>query len=209
MKASLKGKYEVEKGSAAATLTIPAAGDAKLRASFTDATFSKGPSLDGLSLSLDKPGSFIIDYNVPKNDFRFQFMNTIRVFEKPVNLTYMHRTTLDGLVVFDPVNKVSASYAFGGGAKVKYVYSHGGGRRTFEPCYDTEKDSWDFAVSHKIYAEDVVRASYQTSSKVLGIDWSRNSKVGGSFKVILSFFNVKVSLFLVYVCELACMLGCV
>ncbi|KAL2894629.1 Outer envelope pore protein 24A chloroplastic [Bienertia sinuspersici] len=69
MKASLKGKYEYETEKAAtsaiSTLAIPA-GDLNLRASITDASFVKGPSLNGLSLSLEKPGFFVIDYNVPK-----------------------------------------------------------------------------------------------------------------------------------------------
>jgi len=71
MKASLKGRYEYETDktaatSATSTVVIPA-GDFKLRASMTDATFVKGPSLNGLSLAVEKPGCFIFDYNVPKN----------------------------------------------------------------------------------------------------------------------------------------------
>lgn len=65
MKASLKGRYETDKSSAAATLALNA-GDIKLRASMTDATVVKGPSLNGLVLAVEKPGFFIIDYNVPK-----------------------------------------------------------------------------------------------------------------------------------------------
>lgn len=123
-------------------------------------------------------------------DVRFQFMNTVRVADKPLHLTYAHarkdnRTTLDGTFVFDPANKVSANYAFGSGnCKVKYTYLHGGGLRTFEPCYDFSKNSWDFSISHKVYEDDVVKASYQTSSSVLNLDWMRNSKGSSSFKVV-------------------------
>ena len=121
-------------------------------------------------------------------DFRFQFMNTVRVSDKPLNLTYIHskgdnRTILDGNLVFDSANKVSANHVLGSGnCKLKYSYVHGG-VTTFEPSYDLAKDSWDFAVSQKVYGDDVFRASYQTSSKALGLDWSRNSKLNGSFKV--------------------------
>ncbi|XP_010254902.1 PREDICTED: outer envelope pore protein 24A, chloroplastic-like [Nelumbo nucifera] len=190
MKTSLKARYETDKSSAAATLAINA-GDVKLRASMTDATVVNGPSLNGLSLSVEKPGFFIVDYNVPRQDVRFQFMNTIRVAEKPLNLTYIHgrgdnRTVLDGTLVLDSANKVSANYVFGSGnCKLKYAYVHGG-VRTFEPCYDLTKNSWDFAVSQRVYGEDVFRASYQTSSKLLGLEWSRDSKLNGTFKISAS-----------------------
>lgn len=65
MKASLKGRYANEKNTAGATLAVNA-GDVKLRASMTDATFVDGPSLNGLTLAVEKPGSFIVDYDVPK-----------------------------------------------------------------------------------------------------------------------------------------------
>lgn len=65
MKASLKGKYDIDKSSTAATVAFNA-GDVKLRASITDATVVNGPSLNGLALAVEKPGFFIIDYNVPK-----------------------------------------------------------------------------------------------------------------------------------------------
>ncbi|KAJ9166108.1 hypothetical protein P3X46_020900 [Hevea brasiliensis] len=190
MKASLKGKYETDQSSAAVTVAFNA-GDVKLRASMTDATVVNGPSLNGLVLAIEKPGFFVVDYNVPKKDFRFQFMNTVKVADKPLNLTYIHsrgdnRTILDGALVFDSANKVSANYMLGtGNCKLKYTYVQGGAT-TFEPCYDLAKNSWDFAVSRKVYADDVFRATYQTSSKALGLEWSRNSKFNGNFKISAS-----------------------
>lgn len=190
MKASLKGRYDSDKSSAAATIAFNA-GDVRLRASMTDATVVNGPNLNGLALAIEKPGFFIVDYNVPKKDFRFQFMNTVKVADKPLNLTYIHsrgdnRTILDGSLVFDSANKVSANYMLGtGNCKLKYTYVHGG-VATFEPCYDLAKNSWDFAVSRKVYADDVLRATYQTSSKALGLEWSRNSKFSGNFKISAS-----------------------
>lgn len=67
MKASLKAKYDTDKSSSAAAVVAVTAGNVKLRASMTDATIVKGPSLNGLALAVEKPGFFIIDYNVPKN----------------------------------------------------------------------------------------------------------------------------------------------
>ncbi|CAN7027412.1 hypothetical protein BRARA_F03829 [Brassica rapa] len=190
MKASVKGKYDGGKSTGVGSVAFNA-GDIKLRATMTDATFVPGPTLNGLSLAVEKPGFFIVEYNVPKKDVRFQFMNTVRVAEKPLKLTYIHsradnRTVVDGSLVIDPVNKVSANYMVGtNNCKLKYTYAHGR-FATFEPCYDFAKKAWDFAVSRRVYGDDVVKATYQTSGKLLGVEWSRNSKSPGSFKVCAS-----------------------
>ncbi|CAK9317231.1 unnamed protein product [Citrullus colocynthis] len=190
MKATLKTKYDADKSGAASTLAVNA-GDVKLRASITDATIINGPSLNGLALAVEKPGFFIVDYNVPKKDLRFQFMNTVKVAEKPLNLTYIHswgdnRTVLDGTLVLDSANKVSANHALGSGnCKLKYTYVHEGAT-TFEPSYDVAKNSWDFSVSRKIYGDDVFKATYQTTSKALGLEWTRNLKSSGNFKIVAS-----------------------
>ncbi|XP_022940566.1 outer envelope pore protein 24, chloroplastic-like [Cucurbita moschata] len=190
MKATLKTKYDVDKSGAVSTLAINA-GDVKLRASITDATIINGPSLNGLALGVEKPGFFMVDYNVPKKDLRFQFMNTVKVVEKPLNLTYIHswsdnRTVLDGTLVFDSANKVSANHALGSGnCKLKYSYVHEG-VTTFEPSYDVAKNSWDFSVSTKVYGDDVLKGTYQTTTKALGLEWTRNLKSSGNFKIVAS-----------------------
>ena len=122
-------------------------------------------------------------------DFKFRFMNTVTVAEKPLNLTYMHsrggnRTTLDGTLTFDPFNKVSASYVFGtkDNVKLRYTYVHEE-KTTFEPCFDFAGNAWDFTLSQKVYDGSVVSATYKTSSRVIGLNWSRNSKPFGSLKV--------------------------
>ncbi|KAE8675276.1 Outer envelope pore protein 24 [Hibiscus syriacus] len=182
MKASMKGRYTNDKSIGAVTLSVNA-GDAKLRASMTDATVFKGPSLNGLALAVEKPGFFIIDYD----DFRFQFMNSVKVAEKPLNLTYIHsrgdnRTVVDGSLAFDSANKLSANYMLGTrNFKLKYSYVHGG-VTTLEPCYDFGKNAWDFAISRRVY-DDVFKATYLTLSKDLALEWSRNSKFNGTFKV--------------------------
>ncbi|KFK31765.1 hypothetical protein AALP_AA6G156300 [Arabis alpina] len=190
MKASLKGKYDADKTTGVGSLSFNA-GDLKLRATMTDATVVAGPTLNGLSLALEKPGSFIIEYNVPKKDVRFQFMNRVMIAEKPLSLTYIHsrldnRTIVDASLAIDPANKLSANHMVGTkNCKLKYTYVHGG-MATFEPSYDLAKDTWDFAVSRRFYGDDVVKATYQTSSKLLGMEWSRSSKSTGSFKVCAS-----------------------
>lgn len=164
------------------------AGDFKIRASMTDATVI---NRDGLALAVEKPGSFIFEYDVPNQDFKFQFMNSIKVLKKPLNLKYFHsrgekKTTLDGTLVFDSANKLSVNHMLdSGGCKLKYSYVHGG-LTTLEPSYDTTENSFDFAVSRKVYGDDVCTATYQTKSNNLGLEWSRNSKLGGSFKVSAS-----------------------
>ncbi|TYG63219.1 hypothetical protein ES288_D06G011400v1 [Gossypium darwinii] len=186
MKASLKGRYANEKNTAGATLVVNA-GDVKLRASMSDATFVDGPSLNGLTLAVEKPGFFIVDYDVPKKDFRFQFMNTVRVAEMPLKLTYSHsrgdnRTAVEGAFMFDSANTVSANYVLGTrNCKLKYSYVHGGDT-TFEQCYDWGKMAWDFAISRRVY-DDVFKATYQTSNSDLAFEWSRNSKFNGTFKI--------------------------
>ncbi|KAL1217910.1 Outer envelope pore protein 24B [Cardamine amara subsp. amara] len=188
MKASLKGKYDADKTTGVGSFAVNA-GDLKLRATMTDATLVAGPTLNGLSLAVEKPGSFIVEYNVPKKDVRFQFMNTVKIAEKSLNLTYIHsrgdnRTIVDGSLLIDSSNKLSANYMVGtNNCKLKYSYAHGG-IATFEPCYDLAKNTWDFAVSRRVYG-DLVKATYQTSSKLLGMEWSRNSKSSG-FKVCAS-----------------------
>lgn len=115
-------------------------------------------------------------------------MNTVRVGERPLNLTYSHsrgdnRTVLDGTFVLDSANKFSANYALdSGNCKLKYSYVHKG-LTTIEPTYDVAKNTWDFAVSRRVYGDDILRASYQTSSKVLGVEWARNPKHNAGFKV--------------------------
>ncbi|XP_009629021.1 outer envelope pore protein 24, chloroplastic-like [Nicotiana tabacum] len=188
--ASLRGRYDSDVSGAIGTVTVDG-GAVKLKANMTDATFVNGPSLEGLSLSLEKPGSFLIDYDVPKKDVHFQFMNTVRVLEKPLNFTYKHwrgdnRTALDGTLMIDSANKLSANYVFdSGNCKLKYSYVHRG-LTTFEPSYDFAKNSWDVSVSQRVYEDDVVKASYQSSSKILGLEWSRNSSLSRGFKISAS-----------------------
>ncbi|KAL0314716.1 UNVERIFIED_CONTAM: Outer envelope pore protein 24B, chloroplastic [Sesamum angustifolium] len=179
MKASFKARYEPDKAAAAATVSVNA-GDLKLRASMTDATVVNGPSLNGLSLAVERPGFFVVDYNVPK-----------KVAEKSLNLSYTHlkndaRTIVDGTLVIDSANKVAVNHVLDtSNTKLKYSYLHGG-LTTFEPSYDLGKNTWDFAVSRRVYGDDVFRATYQTSSKNLGLEWSRSSKLNGSFKILAS-----------------------
>lgn len=118
-------------------------------------------------------------------------MNMALVMNKPMNIMYMHswgdnRTTIDCTTVFDPANKVSVSHSVGSRAcRIKYAYAHGELRNTvFEPCYDTGKNAWDFALTRKLEGGNAVKGTYNCSSKLLGLEWSRDSKTDGTFKVI-------------------------
>ncbi|KAK4841314.1 hypothetical protein QYF36_002604 [Acer negundo] len=167
------------------------AGDLKLRT-----YVSSGPTLSAsdICLSVEKPGSFLIDIDVPQKDVRFQFMNTARILEKQLNMTYTHtksenQTVLDGTLVLDPNNKISANYAIDSrDCKLKYSYLHGG-LITFEPCYDFGKKSLELAVSKRVLDGDVVKASYKTSNKVWKLDWLSGKSLinGGRCKVSASF----------------------
>ncbi|XP_059294800.1 outer envelope pore protein 24, chloroplastic-like [Lycium ferocissimum] len=184
---TLRGRYEGGGVREAITTITLDAGAVKLNANVTEATLINGSSLEGLSFSLEKTGSFLIDYHVPKQDVRFQFMNRVRVMEKPLNFTYTHwrgdnRTAVDGTLAIDSANKLSATYGFDSGiSKLGYSYVHSG-LTAFEPNYDFAKNSWEVAVSKRVFKENVVKASYQSSSKVLGLEWSSS----GGFKVSAS-----------------------
>lgn len=65
VKASLAGHYDDDVAGAIGTITLNG-GDVKLKASITDATLANGHSLNGLSLSLEKPSCFVVDCNFPK-----------------------------------------------------------------------------------------------------------------------------------------------
>ncbi|KAH9709344.1 Outer envelope pore protein 24A [Citrus sinensis] len=149
------------------------AGELKLRAYVI-----AGPALNAsdLSFSVEKPGSFLVDFDVPQKNVRFQFMNTARILEKQLYMTYTHmtgenRTILDGTLLLDPTNKISANYVLDSrNLKLRYSYVHRG-MATFEPCYDFGKNSWELAVSKTVFDGDVIRASYDKSRKVLDLGW--------------------------------------
>lgn len=200
MKATVKGRYEGDKATAAATIALPAAGDLRLKASATDAAFAGGPSLKGLTLTLEKPGAFLIDLKPHNQDVRFQFMNSALVLDKRVSLTYTHstslapaappsRTGLNCTLTFDPANKVNFSHTLGSaGCRLKYTYAHGADHlTTMEPCFDTAQNAWEFAVTRKFQGGDSLKGTYHASTKLLGLEWNRDSKTGGSFKVATTF----------------------
>lgn len=187
---TIRGRYEGGVREAVTTVTVHG-GAVKFNGNVTEATFVNGSSLEGLSFSLEKPGSFLIDFDVPKQDVRFQFMNNMRVMEKPLNFTYTHwrgdnRTVVDGTLAIDSSNKLSANYGFdSGNCKLGYSYVHKG-LTTFEPSYDLAKNSWDVSLSQRVDEDNVVKASYQSASKVLGLEWCKNPSSSGGFKISAS-----------------------
>lgn len=112
--------------------------------------------------------------------------------KKPVHLRYSHArahnyTALEGKLELNSDNAVSSRYDFGSGdSKIKYTYSHKG-LTTVEPGYNFGSKAWKLAVSQKFNAGDVVKASYKSDKKVLGVDFVKNSG-DGSFKVWIPEF---------------------
>ncbi|KAG6666511.1 outer envelope pore protein 24B, chloroplastic-like isoform X4 [Carya illinoinensis] len=121
-----------------------------------------------------------VEKKMKKKDVRFLFTKNLNMLERPLNLTYTHamsenRTLLNGTLELDSASKLSANYAFhSGNCKLKYSYAHGG--TTLEPCYDFGNKSLDLEASQRILEGNLIRASYKTSSKTLGLEWSSNSK---------------------------------
>ncbi|KAL0360696.1 UNVERIFIED_CONTAM: Outer envelope pore protein 24, chloroplastic [Sesamum radiatum] len=196
MEASLTAKYQPEKASAAATISFVVR-DFMLRASISDAVVVNGPSLNGLSLTLEKPRCFAIDYDVPKKDYEFKSFHNLLLGGKPLNLSYTRtksdaiqgdaRTILAGSLVMDLANKVSVNHVPEAGImKLGYTYEYGGST-TFEPSYDVLKNSFELAVSHRVHEDNVLRATFDTSSKTLGVELSQRSKLNGSLKILASF----------------------
>ncbi|KAL8123821.1 outer envelope pore protein 24B, chloroplastic-like [Apium graveolens] len=154
----------------------------------TSSLLSSGVSLK--SLALEKSDAFSLEYNVSDRDFRFQFFNSFKVMKKPVHLRYAHArahnyTSLGGKLELNSDNAVSGRYDFGSGnSKIKYSYSHKG-LTTVEPGYNFASKAWKLALSQKFNGGDVVKASYKSDNKVLGVDFLKNSG-DGNFKVSAS-----------------------
>lgn len=189
--ASITTRYDAATNQtyAAGTLTFDNS-DLNLTAAVADTStlLSGGVSLK--SIALEKPDSFSIDYNVSDRDVRFQFINSFEVLKKPVHFRYSHAraynyTSLGGKLELDSANTVTGKYDFGSGdSKLKYSYSHKG-LTTVEPGYNFGRNAWKLAVSQKFNGADVVKASYKSDKKVLGVDFVKNSG-DGSFKVSAS-----------------------
>ena len=120
-------------------------------------------------------------------------MNSAKVYGKQLKLTYIHpqkanATLLETTLVFDPANKLSGKYSLDSGkGSLKYSYAHTSGV-TFEPAYDFTSDAWSFAASRKLGSENTLKAAYETSNKVLDLEWTKESKETGSFKVYTCLF---------------------
>ncbi|CAL9096113.1 unnamed protein product [Musa acuminata var. zebrina] len=208
MRATLTGKYETDKddGKASTILTINTnVGDAKLKASVTNALVvnTAKDSPPKFSFTLEKPDSFSVVYSRKHDanrqsddppDVQFKFMNAIKVMEKTVELEYTHgmpekKTAVGGSVALNPRNKVAVSHVLGTrDCKVKYKYEHGERVRTaVEPSYEVAANAWGLDVSSRFEGGDAVKASYRTAAKTVNLEWSRNSKVNGTFKISSSF----------------------
>ncbi|KAG6767958.1 hypothetical protein POTOM_026850 [Populus tomentosa] len=84
---------------------------------------------------------------------------------------------LDGTLVLNPANKLSAYHGFDyGKCKLKYCFAHQGGTTT-EPGYEFGMTSWNIAASQRFCDDNVLRVSYEKWRTELGSEWSRDSKL--------------------------------
>ncbi|XP_024396406.1 outer envelope pore protein 24B, chloroplastic [Physcomitrium patens] len=188
-KAQVKTKYDAAANAATATLSFPV-GDLKLKATCADSTIVPGEGLSsrGVALGVEKPGTFMIDYDMHTQAPRFQFMAGANIAKKPLRLTYIHAqkrnmTVLEGSVSIDTRNKVTGKYSFNTNkGSLKYTYVHGSGA-TLEPSYDFGTEAWHFAASKKVGPHDHARFCFDAQQSTVGIEWTRDSKEYGQFKI--------------------------
>lgn len=135
---------------------------------------------------LETPANLLWDCEVQAP--RFQFMVGASIAQKPVKLTYIHAqkrnaTVLEANVAIDPRNKVIGKYSFNTHkGSLKYTYVHSSGA-TFEPSYDFQTEAWHFAASRKVGSHDCARVCYDAHQSSVGMEWTRDSKEYGQFKV--------------------------
>ncbi|KAG0560443.1 hypothetical protein KC19_10G180400 [Ceratodon purpureus] len=184
----VKTKYDASANAATATLVLPV-GDMKVKATCADNTFAAGAaSLNGVGFGVEKPGTFMIDYDMQSQAPRFQFMAGASIAQKPLKVTYIHAqkrnaTVLEANVAIDPRNKVVGKYSFSthkGSLKYSYVHSSGA---TLEPSYDFQTEAWHFAASRKVGSHDNARLCYDAAQSTIGMEWTRDSKEYGQFKI--------------------------
>lgn len=102
-------------------------------------------------------------------------MDMVSLFRKQLNLTYTrlwgeNRTLVDGMLMLSPSHRLSATHAFGSrNCNLRYSFVHKG-MTTFEPSYDLASNSWNVSMSTRVLDGDLVRASYQTSDRILDLE---------------------------------------
>lgn len=117
------------------------------------------------------------------------------IAKKPLRLTYIHAqkrnmTVLEGSVSIDTRNKVTGKYSFNTNkGSLKYTYVHGSGA-TLEPSYDFGTEAWYFAASKKVGPHDHARFCFDAQQSTVGIEWTRDSKEYGQFKVSCPFILI-------------------
>eukprot|EP00245_Coleochaete_scutata_P010844 TRINITY_DN3916_c0_g3_i1.p1 TRINITY_DN3916_c0_g3~~TRINITY_DN3916_c0_g3_i1.p1 ORF type:complete len:214 (+),score=45.26 TRINITY_DN3916_c0_g3_i1:101-742(+) len=186
-KTSLKAKYDSGSNSASSTIHV-SVDDIRIKATCSDSSLKSGGKLTGVGIGIDKPGAFSLDYELADKAAKFQFSSSATIAAKPVKLTYNHQhkknlTTLEGTLILDAKNKVTGKYNLKTEKPhLKYSYIHGG-NTILEPAYDFEKDSWAFNITHKASSRDTYKASYNSFSKKVGLEWARSPVDTGAFRI--------------------------
>lgn len=125
---------------------------------------------------------------------RFQFMAGAQIAQKPLKLTYIHAqkrntTLLEGSLSLDARNKVTGAYSFNTHkGSLKYTYVHGSGT-TLEPSYDFGTEAWHFTAFKKVSQHDTARCGFDAHHNTVGLEWTRDSKEYGQFKVCLKIIR--------------------
>eukprot|EP00850_Spirogloea_muscicola_P016071 SM000128S26204 [mRNA] locus=s128:167662:168948:+ [translate_table: standard] len=162
--------------------------DLKLKARVTDATFTKDVGLSGVVVGVEKPGHFLVDYELEHKAPRFQFQNYATVANKPVRVTYNHyhksgETSLEGEALLDTKNKLTLRHHFHSNKPwVRYSYTHDG-RTTVEPSYDFATENWGVGVKQRLDNTDSLKLHYSHYDRRGEIEWLKEPVDTGSFRV--------------------------
>lgn len=117
-------------------------------------------------------------------------MGSAHIFGKELKCTYTHpqrknATIVQSTLAFSPKNEVTAVYNFSSDkGELKYAYIHGLAATTrIEPAFDFGTSTWNFSMIRKISIDDTIRATYNSFKYTAELEWSKNLKDQGPFKV--------------------------
>ncbi|EFJ25035.1 hypothetical protein SELMODRAFT_100718 [Selaginella moellendorffii] len=189
-RASVLTKYDSGGGQVVAASVRLGVDDLQLRASCSDRTFVRSAGLKGLTVGVEKPGSFVLEYDVHEAVPRFQFSGVGRLLNKDVQVSYTHQPktrdalVVDGILIANPANKLHGRMIFPtnkGHVKMCYVHN---GHTSIEPGVEFPSRAWNLGIAHKFPGNHNVKATYDHMVKTVGLAWSRDPENGsGACKI--------------------------
>lgn len=191
-KLTFKSKYSSPENKVSTTLGAWV-DEVKLKATFTDKSIRHASfqELDEVVLGIEKPGHFMIDYELEKGVFRYQFHSGCKVLGKPVKLTLNHfhgrpSSSLEADVSLDHRNRVIAKQnLFKTSPSLKFSHTYDG-KTTLEPSYDFSEKSWAVSLKQSFSKRSFVKVSYHDQSKKAELEWHQPIDKSGPLKVIAS-----------------------